>query len=450
MLLNVGLLALALLAAYRLYLRWGTRSGPGGAARQNQAAALPRMKRRDFSLEQLREFDGTRNPRILLAVNGKVFDVTKGSKFYGPGETPARRGLGGPSAAASLPPTLPPCRARAPRLLRAARRVSGGEGEAAPGRTAGMCRGGRALPRRPGLCAGGAPAAPPPRGRWVSERPRGVPPLVAPLGLWVCLGRATPRFPAARDASRGRQLPAGCQGSPACEPRPVAAARGPAERPPGTVLQFQTGDAKRVSGLFGLPSHIQFSGCLDLDVQRLIVFFSLSFLVGLPSATEQWFLHSNSYGSGKKTKKPKQKENNRTTTDYLFKGANDILGMNFSQDRGKQGEPEDWSVATIENSAEINTNTENRVLWSRNVYFRGSEKYASKAVLCLCFLIVGCEAAAYFLLINSVLNNELDKLTSEHCVQIRCQRKWRLWLLIIFFLKQWWFGKLDQIMQEFL
>uniref|UniRef100_A0A8C0U240 Progesterone receptor membrane component 2 n=1 Tax=Cyanistes caeruleus TaxID=156563 RepID=A0A8C0U240_CYACU len=58
--------------------------GPGGAARQGEAAALPRMKRRDFSLEQLREFDGARNPRILLAVNGKVFDVTKGSKFYGP------------------------------------------------------------------------------------------------------------------------------------------------------------------------------------------------------------------------------------------------------------------------------------------------------------------------------------------------------------------------------
>ncbi|POI22120.1 hypothetical protein CIB84_014132, partial [Bambusicola thoracicus] len=84
MLLHVGLLALVLLAAYRLYLRWRKRSGPGGAAQQSQAALLPRMKRRDFSLEQLREFDGTRNPRILLAVNGKVFDVTKGSKFYGP------------------------------------------------------------------------------------------------------------------------------------------------------------------------------------------------------------------------------------------------------------------------------------------------------------------------------------------------------------------------------
>ncbi|XP_033918690.1 membrane-associated progesterone receptor component 2 [Melopsittacus undulatus] len=84
MLLALVLLALVLLAAYRLYLRWGTRSGLGGAAREGQAAALPRMKRRDFSLEQLREFNGADNPRILLAVNGKVFDVTKGSKFYGP------------------------------------------------------------------------------------------------------------------------------------------------------------------------------------------------------------------------------------------------------------------------------------------------------------------------------------------------------------------------------
>ncbi|KQK76636.1 membrane-associated progesterone receptor component 2 [Amazona aestiva] len=89
MLLALVLLALVLLAAYRLYLRWGTRSGPGGAAREGQAAVLPRMKRRDFSLEQLREFNGARNPRILLAVNGKVFDVTKGSKFYGPDDTDA-------------------------------------------------------------------------------------------------------------------------------------------------------------------------------------------------------------------------------------------------------------------------------------------------------------------------------------------------------------------------
>ncbi|XP_077156441.1 membrane-associated progesterone receptor component 2 [Paroedura picta] len=84
MLLNVTLLALAVLAAYQLYRRWGKRSEAGGAAQQSQASSLPRMKRGDFTLEQLREYDGSRSPRILLAVNGKVFDVTKGSKFYGP------------------------------------------------------------------------------------------------------------------------------------------------------------------------------------------------------------------------------------------------------------------------------------------------------------------------------------------------------------------------------
>uniref|UniRef100_A0A3Q3IMU4 Cytochrome b5 heme-binding domain-containing protein n=2 Tax=Monopterus albus TaxID=43700 RepID=A0A3Q3IMU4_MONAL len=41
------------------------------------------MRRRDFTLEQLREYDGLQNPRILMAVNMKVFDVTKGKKIYG-------------------------------------------------------------------------------------------------------------------------------------------------------------------------------------------------------------------------------------------------------------------------------------------------------------------------------------------------------------------------------
>ena len=41
--------------------------------------------RRDFKLEELREFNG-KGPdgRILIAVNGSVYDVTKGSAFYGP------------------------------------------------------------------------------------------------------------------------------------------------------------------------------------------------------------------------------------------------------------------------------------------------------------------------------------------------------------------------------
>nr|KAG5701778.1 hypothetical protein BaRGS_000768 [Batillaria attramentaria] len=47
---------------------------------------LPPLKKQDFSLEQLREYDGKgKEGRILIAVNGKVFDVTKGKRFYGPG-----------------------------------------------------------------------------------------------------------------------------------------------------------------------------------------------------------------------------------------------------------------------------------------------------------------------------------------------------------------------------
>ncbi|KAM3937816.1 membrane-associated progesterone receptor component 2 [Leptodactylus fuscus] len=77
LLLNTGLLTALVYGAWRVYGRWrgsGTRT----------ASTLPRMKRRDFTLQQLRDYDGTKNPRILLAVNGKVFDVTEGSKFYGP------------------------------------------------------------------------------------------------------------------------------------------------------------------------------------------------------------------------------------------------------------------------------------------------------------------------------------------------------------------------------
>lgn len=50
----------------------------------------PPMKKRDFTLQQLRVFDGrsgegdTESP-ILMAVNHRVFDVTRGKDFYGPG-----------------------------------------------------------------------------------------------------------------------------------------------------------------------------------------------------------------------------------------------------------------------------------------------------------------------------------------------------------------------------
>ncbi|XP_063776406.1 membrane-associated progesterone receptor component 2 [Pseudophryne corroboree] len=76
LLLNAGLLGLLAYGAWRVYRRWRV-------AGNRAAAPVPRMKRRDFSLQQLRDYDGTKDPHILLAVNGKVFDVTEGSKFYG-------------------------------------------------------------------------------------------------------------------------------------------------------------------------------------------------------------------------------------------------------------------------------------------------------------------------------------------------------------------------------
>lgn len=38
-----------------------------------------------FTPSTLAKYDGNKDPRVLLAVKGKVFDVTNGKAFYGPG-----------------------------------------------------------------------------------------------------------------------------------------------------------------------------------------------------------------------------------------------------------------------------------------------------------------------------------------------------------------------------
>ncbi|XP_069487195.1 membrane-associated progesterone receptor component 2 [Ambystoma mexicanum] len=100
LLVQAAILVLLFLGAWRLWRRWGWRRGSPGDGLDGEDAVLPRMKRRDFTLQQLRQYaaatsggeaggEGTTAPhqehRILLAVNGKVFDVTKGRQFYGPG-----------------------------------------------------------------------------------------------------------------------------------------------------------------------------------------------------------------------------------------------------------------------------------------------------------------------------------------------------------------------------
>ena len=47
----------------------------------------PEIEPRDFTLEELREFDGSDPSKpILVALNGTVYDVTRSKNMYGPGE----------------------------------------------------------------------------------------------------------------------------------------------------------------------------------------------------------------------------------------------------------------------------------------------------------------------------------------------------------------------------
>lgn len=80
--LNLSLLGLCLFLLYQI-LRGERPAAPEG---ETEPPPLPKLKRRDFTLAELRPYDGVRDPRILMAVNGKVFDVTRAKKFYGPGE----------------------------------------------------------------------------------------------------------------------------------------------------------------------------------------------------------------------------------------------------------------------------------------------------------------------------------------------------------------------------
>ncbi|XP_049451754.1 membrane-associated progesterone receptor component 2 [Epinephelus fuscoguttatus] len=101
MLLNVSIVVAVVAVCVAVYRRWGRRL-VSDAALGDEASALPKMRRRDFTLEQLREYDGLQNPRILMAVNMKVFDVTSGKKFYGKGECGDRKEAGGTAGTVSF------------------------------------------------------------------------------------------------------------------------------------------------------------------------------------------------------------------------------------------------------------------------------------------------------------------------------------------------------------
>lgn len=48
---------------------------------------LDSIEEKFFTPKTLEKYNGVNNKRILIAVNKKVFDVTKGKSFYGPGGT---------------------------------------------------------------------------------------------------------------------------------------------------------------------------------------------------------------------------------------------------------------------------------------------------------------------------------------------------------------------------
>ncbi|KAL8180872.1 UNVERIFIED_CONTAM: Membrane-associated progesterone receptor component 1 [Gekko kuhli] len=79
--LNLSLLGLCLFLLYQIVRGDRPQAQRDG---EEEPPPPPKLKRRDFTLAELRPYDGIENPRILMAINGKVFDVSRGRKFYGP------------------------------------------------------------------------------------------------------------------------------------------------------------------------------------------------------------------------------------------------------------------------------------------------------------------------------------------------------------------------------
>lgn len=69
---------------YISYNYFAKSAPPPPAPRPRQ----PALVFKEYTPKELAQFDGrTSDTRILLAVQGKVFDVTRGRNFYGPGKS---------------------------------------------------------------------------------------------------------------------------------------------------------------------------------------------------------------------------------------------------------------------------------------------------------------------------------------------------------------------------
>lgn len=79
-------IALVVVIGVLLYKILRSRSDESRRSSTPPEPELPKL-RRDFTIQELKKFDGLQpDGRVLMAVNGTVYDVTKGKRFYGPGE----------------------------------------------------------------------------------------------------------------------------------------------------------------------------------------------------------------------------------------------------------------------------------------------------------------------------------------------------------------------------
>ncbi|KAK7870479.1 hypothetical protein R5R35_000751 [Gryllus longicercus] len=77
---NIFLLGVITILLYRIIKR-----SFGESVEEPVKPNLPKLQK-DFTLEELKKYNGTQaDGRILIAVNGFVYDVTEAKQFYGPG-----------------------------------------------------------------------------------------------------------------------------------------------------------------------------------------------------------------------------------------------------------------------------------------------------------------------------------------------------------------------------
>ncbi|KAK6740073.1 hypothetical protein RB195_008506 [Necator americanus] len=46
---------------------------------------VPPLPKKDMTLTELRQYDGVQDEHIMFALNGTIYDVSRGRTFYGPG-----------------------------------------------------------------------------------------------------------------------------------------------------------------------------------------------------------------------------------------------------------------------------------------------------------------------------------------------------------------------------